>query len=383
MGATPTIPFNRPPLLGDEAGYITQALAKRELSGGKSFSRKCEQWFEEKLNAPRAIITPSCTAALEMAAILIDCQPGDEIIMPSFTFVSTANAFALRGAKIIFADVDPATMNVSAASVAAAITGKTKAIVVVHYGGVGCEMEEIGALAKARNLFLIEDAAQAIMADYADKPLGSFGHLSCFSFHETKNVVCGEGGMLVINAPQFVSRAEIIQEKGTNRKQFIAGLADKYTWVDIGSSYLPGEMQAAYLYAQLGHAAEITDARMAAWHYYDAKIRPLAEKGLVETQRVPQNRKPNGHLFYIKLKNRAQRDGFILFARERGVQTAFHYIPLHSSPAGKKYGAFAGEDRYTTADSERLVRLPMFFDLTRAEQDKVVAVLDEFLKATA
>lgn len=369
--------------MGDETENIRQALEKRELSGGKSFSRKCEQWFEEKLKAPRAIITPSCTAALEMAAMLIDCGPGDEIIMPSFTFVSSANAFVLRGAKIVFADVDPVTMNVSAEAVRAAVTDKTKAIVVVHYSGVGCDMDKIGDIAKKHNLFVIEDAAQAIMAEYGGKPLGSFGHLSCFSFHETKNVVCGEGGMLVINDGQFVKRAEIIQEKGTNRKQFIAGLADKYTWVDIGSSYLPGEMQAAFLYAQLGHAQEITEERVSSWQYYDAKIRPLVEKGHIEAQKIPQICQQNGHIYFIKLKNRELRDKLILFGKERGVQFTFHYIPLHSSPAGLKYGVFSGEDKYTTADSNRLLRLPMFFDLSREEQDRVVKVIEEFLKGAA
>lgn len=379
MTGAANIPFNRPPVTGDEAELIRQAIEKRELSGNKSFSRKCEQWFEVRLKAPRAIITPSCTAALEMAAILIDCKPGDEVIMPSFTFVSTANAFVLRGAKIVFVDVEPETMNVSFDAIRAAVTPKTRAIVVVHYSGVGCDMEKIGALAREKGLYLIEDAAQAVMADYCGKPLGSFGHLSCFSFHETKNIVCGEGGMLVINDAQFVARAEIVQEKGTNRKQFIAGLADKYTWVDIGSSYLPGEMQAAFLFAQLGHAEEITAKRVAAWQYYDTKIRALG----VEAQKIPQSCKHNGHLYFIKLKDRAQRDQLILFGKERGVQFTFHYIPLHSSPGGLKYGAFAGEDKYTTQDSNRLLRLPMFADITREQQDRVVGVVAEFLGGAA
>lgn len=381
--ALKTIPFNRPPVLGDETDFIAQALARRELSGGKTFSRQCEVWFQEKLAAPRAIITPSCTAALEMAALLIDCGPGDEIIMPSFTFVSTANAFVLRGARIVFCDIDPVTMNISPEAVAAAVTPKTKAIVVVHYGGVGCDMQKICALAQEKNIFVIEDAAQAVMAGYCGRPLGSFGHLACFSFHETKNVVCGEGGMLVINDKRFIDRAEIVQEKGTNRRAFMNGLADKYTWVDLGSSYLPSEIQAAFLYAQLNRAGEITDARLAAWDYYDAKIRPLAEKWGLETPKVPQHCSHNAHLYFIKLKTKDMRDKLISFAREKGVQATFHYVPLHSSPAGLKHGTFAGEDRFTTSHSERLLRLPLFMDITRAEQDHVAGVIDGFLRSDA
>ncbi len=374
------IPFNRPPLVGSEKEYIGQALEKRQLSGGKTFSRKCEQWFEERLSAPRAIITPSCTAALEMAALLIDCKAGDEIIMPSFTFVSTANAFALRGAKIIFVDVDPLTMNISAAAISAAVTEKTKAVVVVHYAGVGCEMDEICKIIAEYGLVLIEDAAQAIMAEYSGRPLGSFGQLSCFSFHETKNIICGEGGMLVINDPQYISRAEIIQEKGTNRKQFIVGLADKYTWTDIGSSFLPSELQAAFLYAQLEHALEITTARISAWQYYDVKISFLKNKQPLELQEIPQNCRHNGHIFFLKLADRRQRDDFILYARARGIQLAFHYIPLHSSPGGLKYGTFFGEDKFTSRDSDRLVRLPLFYDITQSDQDKVIEALADFLE---
>lgn len=369
------IPFNRPPLTGNETAYIQQVISSRELCGGKTFAKKCEAWFQEKLGAPRAIMTPSCTAALEMAAMLSGCGEGDEVIVPSFTFVSTANAFVLRGAKIVFADIDPVTMNISADAIRAAITPRTKAIVVVHYAGVGCEMQAIMQIARERGIFVVEDAAQAIMADYCDKPLGSFGHVSCFSFHETKNVVCGEGGMLVINDASLVDRAEILQEKGTNRRKFINGQVDKYTWVDIGSSYLPSEMQAAFLYAQLEQAEKITADRLAAWNYYDAKMPACFEKNV-----VPQHCRHNAHIYSIKLRDMAERNALISFARERGVQMTFHYVPLHSSPAGEKFGVFAGEDRYTTTESARILRLPMFRDITRDEQDRVVSVLIEFAK---
>lgn len=377
------VPFNRPPVTGGEGAFIEEVISRRELSGGKTFSRKCEAWFEQKLGAPRAIMTPSCTAALEMAAILVDCKAGDEIIMPSFTFVSSANAFVLRGATVRFVDVDPATMDISAEAVARAIGPKTKAIVVVHYAGVGCEMDKICALAKERGIFVIEDAAQAIMGEYCGKPLGSFGQLSCFSFHETKNIVCGEGGMLVVNDASLVARAEILQEKGTNRKQFINGLADKYTWVDIGSSYLPSELQAAYLYAQLNHAESITARRLEAWDYYRIKLQPLAEKGRIGLQEIPQSCRHNAHIFYIKLPTAEKRDAFISFARARGVQAPFHYVPLHSSPAGKKYGVFDGPDVHTTVESGRLVRLPLFMDITREEQDRVIATVTDFVKESA
>lgn len=380
-GESASVVFSKPTLSGREKEYLGQVLDNRQMAGGKFFSKKCEEWFKEYLGCASALMTPSCTAALEMSAFLIDCQAGDEIIMPSFTFVSTANAFVLRGAKIVFVDIDPVTMNVSAQAIEDAITEKTKAIVIVHYAGVACDMDAIMEISQRHDLFLIEDAAQAILSNYKGKPLGSFGHFSCFSFHETKNISCGEGGMLVVNDPEYAPRAEIIREKGTNRRQFISGLVDKYTWMDVGSSYLASELQAAHLLAQLEASKEITKRRMAAWDMYE---KDLTKASLLEFYGhgvIPDFCDHNAHIYFLKLDNLEERNNLIEFSSARGVQMNFHYIPLHSSPGGIRFGRFAGTDRYTTKESQRLIRLPIYTDITREDQARVIGVLSEFKEA--
>lgn len=375
------IPFNKPPLTGNEQKYVLQAIENNKLSGDGFFGKKCQAWFEERLGCKKALLTPSCTAALEMAAILCDIQLGDEVIMPSYTFVSTANAFVLRGAKIVFVDIRPDTMNIDETLIEEAITPKTKVIVPVHYAGVGCEMDVIMDVANRHGLFVIEDAAQGMMAAYKSKPLGTIGHLGTFSFHETKNYTSGgEGGVLIINDERFVARAEIIREKGTNRSQFFRGQVDKYTWMDFGSSYLPSELQAAYLWGQLENSSEINQNRLATWHkYYDAFI-PLKEQGLVELPLIPDGCEHNAHMFYLKLKNVVLRTKFIESLNASEIMTVFHYIPLHSSVAGNNFGRFYNKDNFTTQESEKLVRLPMFYGLdSRTVKDVVRAVNAYFI----
>ena len=365
------IPFNKPLHTGNEDQYVMAAMRSAKMSGDGEFGKRCHQWFEEHLGCAKALLTPSCTHALEMAAILIDIQPGDEVIMPSYTFVSTANAFIMRGAKVIFVDVRPDTMNINETLIEVAITEKTRAIVPVHYAGVACEMDTIMDIAERHSLYVIEDAAQGMMSTYNGKPLGSIGHLGAYSFHETKNYTSGgEGGLLIINDESFVSRAEIIREKGTNRGQFWRGMVDKYTWVDIGSSYLPSELQAAYLYGQLSCAQEVNEDRLRTWElYYHA----FAEfKGKVELPSVPNNCQHNAHMFYIKLKNLKARTQFIDGMKKHDILTVFHYVPLHSSPCGQLYGAMSGIDRFTTTDSERLVRLPLWGNMQAEERDRVI-----------
>lgn len=373
------IPFNVPPYVGKEQDYIKQAIeSNRKISGDGYFTGKCNSWIEEKFNTSKSLLTTSCTHALEMAAILIDTQPGDEIIVPSYTFVSTVNAFVLRGAKIIFVDVRPDTMNIDETLIEAAITDKTKAIVPVHYAGVACEMDSIMEIAKRHNLYVIEDAAQGVMSTYKGKALGTIGDLGCFSFHETKNYSMGEGGALLIQNEKFMERAEIIREKGTNRSRFIRGQVDKYTWVDIGSSYLPSELNAAYLFAQLEEADKINNQRLNSWELYYSSLKQLEKEGSVTLPVVPDTCEHNAHMFYIKCRDTKERTELIEYLKEKGVQTVFHYIPLHTADAGLKYGEFYGEDIHTTVESERLLRLPLFYGLEEAHILSVVDLIRSF-----
>ncbi len=363
------IPFNKPPVTGKEIQFIQQAISGSKLSGDGYFAKKCEQWFVEKTGCVKSLLTPSCTHALELAALLIDVQPGDEIIMPSYTFVSTANAFALRGAKIVFVDIRPDTMNIDENLIEQAVTPKTKAIVPVHYAGVACEMDTIMAIADKYSLYVIEDAAQGVMSSYKGRALGSIGHLAAYSFHETKNYTSGgEGGLLLINDEKLVNRAEIIREKGTNRSQFFRGMVDKYTWVDIGSSLLPSEIQAAYLWAQLNEAKGINERRLELWNRYLLNFKSLEEQGLIELPFIPTECEHNAHMFYIKLSGLSARDALISSLRERNISSAFHYVPLHTAPAGLQWSRFDGHDQFTTQESERLLRLPLFYSLTDEEQ---------------
>lgn len=373
------IPFNKPPYTGNEDQYVLQAMHSGKMAGDGPFTKKCHEWFEHNLPCKKALLTPSCTAALEMAAILINTQPGDEIIMPSYTFVSTANAFVLRGAKIVFVDIRSDTMNIDETKIEAAITEKTKAIVPVHYAGVSCEMDTIMDIAQRHQLYVIEDAAQGMMSTYKGKALGTIGHLGTYSFHETKNYTSGgEGGLLIINDEQFKERAEIIREKGTNRGQFFRGMVDKYSWVDIGSSYLPSDIQAAYLWGQLEKADEINNNRLESWNaYYDALL-PLQKEGLIELPTVPNSCKHNAHMFYIKVENLNKRTLFLEYLKEKGVNAVFHYVPLHSAPAGKAFSRFHSEDQFTTTESERIVRLPMYYGLKKEQIGHISSVINCF-----
>jgi dTDP-4-amino-4,6-dideoxygalactose transaminase len=373
------IPFNKPSVTGNEARYILQSIQSSKFSGDGIYSKKCQDWFEKRLCCPKTLLTPSCTAALEMAAILLDIQAGDEVIMPSYTFVSTANAFVLRGAKIVFVDIRPDTMNIDETKIEAAITVKTKAIVPVHYAGVGCDMDAIMDIAKQHDLFVVEDAAQGMLSSYKDKALGTIGHIGAYSFHETKNYTSGgEGGLLLLNDIRFVKRAEIIREKGTNRSEFFRGQVNKYSWVDLGSSYLPSELQAAYLWGQLEKADEIKQNRLASWNSYYEAFKPYELANTVDLPLSFLNAQHNGHMFYLKLRDLDQRTAFINYLKANAIMAAFHYIPLHSSPAGRKFGRFFGEDNHTTSSSERLVRLPMYFDMTDKELNKVIVTVMKF-----
>lgn len=375
------IPFNQPALVGSELGYMQQAMVNGRLSGDGDFTRRCESWFEQQFGTAWALLTPSCTASLEMAAILLDIQAGDEVIMPSYTFVSTANAFALRGAKIVFVDVRPDTMNMDEGLIEEAITPRTKAIVPVHYAGVACEMDTMMALAEKYGLWVVEDAAQGVMARYKGRALGTIGHLGCFSFHETKNYTAGgEGGAILINDPTLIERAEIVREKGTDRSQFFRGQIDKYTWRDLGSSFLPSELQAAYLFAQLETAEQINRKRLILWNNYQQAFAALAATGRIELPTIPPDCQQNGHLFSLKLRNLADRSAFIAHLKKHNILAVFHYIPLHTSPAGQRFGRFVGEDRFTTQESERLVRLPLFYNLSEGDQQRVIDVALEYFK---
>lgn len=374
------INFNIPPYLGNEEKYISEAIASHKICGDGAFTKKCNAWIESKTCVSKALLTTSCTHATEMAALLADIQPGDEVIMPSYTFVSTADAFALRGAKCVFVDIRPDTMNIDETLIEDAITDKTKAIVPVHYAGVACEMDTIMEIANCHDLVVIEDAAQGIMSSYKGKALGSIGDYGCFSFHETKNYSMGEGGALLIRDANNVERAEIIREKGTNRSKFFRGQIDKYTWVDAGSSYLPSELNAAYLWAQLEAAQKIYDDRMKSWNLYFELLSDLEKQGKIELPCIPEGCTHNAHMFYIKTKNFDERTKMLSYLKDNGINAVFHYIPLHSAPAGKKYGEFRGEDKYTTNESERLVRLPMYYGLKESEIVYISEKVHEFWK---
>lgn len=370
--------FNIPPYVGTEKKYIDDAIARHKICGDGEYTKKCNSWLEKKTGSPKVLLTTSCTHALEMAALLCEIQPGDEVIMPSYTFVSTADAFVLRGAKVVFVDIRPDTMNIDEKKIEAAITKKTKAIVPVHYAGVACEMDTIMDIAQRHNLYVVEDAAQGIMSTYKGKALGSIGDYGCFSFHETKNYSMGEGGALLIKNQDKIEPAEILREKGTNRAKFFRGQIDKYTWIDAGSSYLPSELNAAYLYGQLETADKIFDDRMNSWNRYYEAFSDMAEAGKFELPTIPEGCSHNAHMFYLKCKDLEERTELIKFAKENDVLMVFHYIPLHSAPAGKKYGRFHGEDIYTTKESERLVRLPLYYGLTEEDHAKVVKVVRDF-----
>ncbi|MQL49470.1 dTDP-4-amino-4,6-dideoxygalactose transaminase [Photorhabdus khanii] len=373
------IPFNRPPVVGTELDYMKQAMESGKLCGDGGFTKRCEEWMEQHFGCPKVLLTPSCTASLEMAAILLNIQPGDEVIMPSFTFVSSSNAFVLRGATVVFVDIRPDTMNIDETKIEAAITDKTRVIVPVHYAGVACEMDTIMALAEKYNLFVVEDAAQGVMSTYKGRALGTIGHIGCYSFHETKNYSSGgEGGAALINDESLISRAEIVREKGTNRSQFFRGQVDKYTWRDIGSSYLMSDLQAAYLWAQLEEAKKINERRLALWNTYYQVLKPLADAGYLTLPVVPEGLEHNAHMFYIKLKDVEERSAFNSYMKDAGVLTVFHYVSLHTSPGGEKFGRFHGKDRFTTSESDRLVRLPMSYNITDAEQQSVIEHIREY-----
>ena len=374
------INFNVPPFTGKETEYIMEAVKAQKICGDGQFTKKCNAWLENKTGTKKALLTTSCTHATELAALLADVKAGDEVIMPSYTFVSTADAFVLRGAVPVFVDIRPDTMNIDEKKIEAAITDKTVGIVPVHYAGVACEMDTIMDIAKRHNLWVIEDAAQGIMSTYKGKALGTFGEFGCFSFHETKNYSMGEGGALLIRDEKYIEDAEIIREKGTNRSKFYRGQIDKYTWVNKGSSYLPSDMNAAYLWAQLEMAEEMNDARLAVWNRYYAELRLLAEEGKIELPTVPADCEHNAHMFYIKTKDIEERTRLIDYLKENGILSVFHYIPLHSAPAGLKFGRFHEEDEYTTKESERLLRLPLYYGLKDEEVDYICSKVKEFYK---
>lgn len=358
------IDFNRAPFVGKELDYMKQAIDNAKLCGDGPFTKKCSALMREAFKVNHVLLTTSCTHALEMAAFLCDLQPGDEVIMPAYTFVSTADAFVLQGAKIVFVDVNPKTMNIDETKIEAAITDRTRVIVPVHYAGVACEMDAIMDLAARYNLKVVEDAAQGVNAYYKGKALGTIGDFGCFSFHETKNYTMGEGGALLFQDDRYIEKAEILREKGTNRSKFFRGQIDKYTWVGYGSSYLPGELNAAYLFAQLEELETINQKRTDIFNYYHEHLAPLEEKGLIERPFIPEDRVHNGHMYYIKVRDLEVRTKLIAWMKEKGVHCVFHYIPLHTAPAGLKYGRFHGEDVYTTRESERLMRLPMYYSLS-------------------
>lgn len=372
------ISFNVPPYIGKEYKYIKQAIDSRKICGDGQFTKKCNEKLEEITGAKKVLMTTSGTSALEMAALLADIKPGDEVIMPSYTFVSTANAFVLRGATIVFVDIRPDTMNIDENLIEDAITEKTRAIVPVHYGGVACEMDTIRDIAKRHNLVVVEDAAQGVMSFYKGRALGSIGDFGCYSFHETKNYSMGEGGAVLVNHEKNVERAEIIREKGTNRTKFFRGQVDKYTWIDLGSSYLQSELNCAYLYAQIENPDIINNDRLQSWNTYYELLTPLKEKGCIDLPVVPKGCVHNAHMFYIKTKDLEERSRLIAFLKENGIGAVFHYIPLHSSPAGQQFGRFHGEDKYTTKESERLLRLPMYYGLEKKDIEYVVSKIKEF-----
>ena len=374
------ISFNVPPYIGTEDQHLKQAIRNRKICGDGEFTNKCSRELEKMTKSHKVLMTTSGTAALEIAALLCEIRPGDEVIMPSYTFVSTANAFVLRGAKIVFVDIRPDTMNIDETLIEDAITKRTKAIVPVHYAGVGCDMDTICDIAKRHNLLVVEDAAQGVMGYYKGCALGSIGDFGCFSFHETKNYSMGEGGAILVNRDAYIERAEIIREKGTNRSKFFRGQVDKYTWVDVGSSYLQSELNCAYLYGQIEDPNLINNDRLKSWNLYYERLKPFADNGCIERPYIPQDCTHNAHMFYIKVKDLMERTKLIEYLKKNGVSAVFHYIPLHSAPAGRAFGRFHGEDRYTTKESERLLRLPMYYGLTEKEIEFTVSVINSFFK---
>lgn len=381
MSGVPLVSFNRPFATGREHRYIQEAIEGLRLSGNGRFTRLCQAWLEERTGCGKALLTHSCTAALEMAAILADIGPGDEVILPSYTFVSTANAFVLRGGVPVFVDVRPDTLNLDETRIEAAITSRTRAIVPVHYAGVGCDMDAIGDIARRHGLLVIEDAAQGLMSTWCGRPLGGIGHLAALSFHETKNLICGEGGALLVNDPRFVERAEIIWEKGTDRSRFFRGEVDRYSWVDVGSSFLPSEIEAAFLWAQLEEADAITRARCGLWDAYHEAFAGLEAEGRVRRPVVPPEHRHNGHLYYLLAENLEARTRLIAGLKERGVQALFHYVPLHSSPAGRRYGRTAGDLPHTEAAADRLVRLPLWTGMEGATVARVAEAVEAVVRA--
>ena len=372
------INFNVPPFTGREMDYIKQAVENQKICGDGEFTKKCNEWVEQKTGTAKCLLTTSCTHAIELTALLADIKEGDEVIMPSYTFVSTADAFVLRGAKVVFVDIRPDTMNIDEKLIEDAITERTKAIVPVHYAGVSCEMDTIMDIAKRHNLLVIEDAAQGIMASYKGKALGAIGDMGCFSFHETKNFSMGEGGALLLQDEEYIENAEIFREKGTDRSKYFRGQVDKYRWMNYGSSYLPSDMNAAYLWAQLELADEMTNDRMARWNQYNEQLQPLQERGILELPTIPDGCVHNAHMYYAKAKDLQERTALLEFLKENGILSVFHYVPLHSAPAGLKFGRFHGEDKYTTKESERLFRLPMYYRLKEEEVNYIVSKVKEF-----
>ena len=375
------IRFNVPPYTGREVEYMQKAIENQHICGDGEFTKKCSAYLEKLTGTRKCLLTTSCTHALEMAALLCDIKEGDEVILPSYTFVSTADAFVLRGATPVFVDIRPDTMNIDETLIEAAITERTKVIAVVHYAGVACEMDTIMDIARRHHLLVVEDAAQAIMCSYKGKPLGTIGDFGCFSFHETKNFSMGEGGALLIRDDKYIEAAEILREKGTDRSKYFRGQVDKYRWMNYGSSYLPSEMNAAYLYAQLEVADKINQTRLERWKQYYELLSPLQAAGKIELPVIPEGCVQSGHMFYIKTKDQEERDRLIAFMKENDILTVFHYVPLHSAPAGLKFGRFHGEDIYTTKESERLLRLPMFYQLTREQVELIAGKVKEFYGA--
>ncbi len=374
------INFNVPPFTGKEIEYIKQAIEAKKICGDGTFTKKCNAWFQKRFEAESVLLTTSGSTALDMAALLCSFELGDEVILPSYTFSSTANAFVLCGCKLVFVDIRPDTMNIDEKKIEAAITERTRAICVVHYAGVSCEMDTILDIAKKHNLMVVEDAAQGVMSKYKGRALGTLGDFGCYSFHETKNYSMGEGGAIVINNPIYVEKAEILREKGTDRSKFYRGQVDKYTWVDFGDSFLPSELNAAYLWAQLEKADEINVDRIKTWNYYNESFRHLEEAGLIQLPKIPEGCTHNAHMYYIKCKNIEERTEFIEYMKGKGVMCTFHYIPLHSAPAGLKYGIFSGEDEFTTIESERLVRLPLYYNMSLGDKEKVITGVKSFFE---
>ena len=366
------IHFNVPPFVGTEFQYMHEAVENHKICGDGPFTKRCNEWMQSRFDAKKAMLTTSCSSALDMAALLCDLHPGDEVILPSFTFSSTANAFVLVGAKLVFVDIRPDTMNIDEKKIEEAITEKTKVICVVHYAGVSCEMDTIMEIARENNLKVVEDAAQGVMSAYKGKALGTIGHFGCFSFHETKNYSMGEGGAILINDEQYIEKAEILREKGTNRSQFYRGQVAKYNWIDFGDSYLASDINAAYLWAQLEAADKINQNRLETWERYRNALKVLEEKGILELPYIPRECVHNAHMFYIKCRNLETRQSFIQYMRDNDILCVFHYVPLHSAPAGLKYGRFQGVDKYTTAESERLVRLPLYYNIDNKDLDRVI-----------